>query len=336
MNITITPRLTHNKKNFYTIEWGKKAGQRIATGIFSYVNPENQIQEQHNKEALDILEIKKSKLILEWQAVGTGSQPCHKYKNNFLEFYEEYVKKNKGDGNRHLECSLIHFKKFVKNKYISPLDITEDCCERFRKYLLDHLNGETPANYFTRFKKVLKSATRQGYFKINPTQDISAKANKNKRRKNNLEADEYIQLLRTPCLNEEVSEAFILCCYTGLRWCDVRALDWGYVRSDSIVFNIVQEKTFVEHFITLHPIAKAILDKRNAQAEANKKSRFIFDLPTADGANKALGLWCKNAGIKKHITWNCARSSFSILLQDERVDAAHCCFNVRAYFFKVC
>ncbi len=113
MNITITPRLTHNKKNFYTLEWGKKASQRIATGIFSYVNPENQIQEQHNKEALDILEIKKSKLILE---------PCHKYKNNFLEFYEEYVKNNKGDGNRHLECSLIHFKKFVKNKYISPLD----------------------------------------------------------------------------------------------------------------------------------------------------------------------------------------------------------------------
>ncbi len=172
---------------------------------------------------------------------------------------------------------------------------------------MDHLNGETPANYFTRFKKVLKSATRQGYFKINPTQDISAKANKNKQRKNNLEADEYIQLLRTPCLNEEVSEAFILCCYTGLRWCDVRALEWGYVRSDSIVFSIVQKKTFVEHFITLHPIAKAILDKRNARAEANKKSRFIFDLPTADGANKALGLWCKNAGIKKHITWNCAR-----------------------------
>lgn len=261
-------------------------------------------------------------MVLEWQTIGTGIQSPHKYKSNFLEVYDEYVKNNKQDGNRHLECSFKHFKKFIKSKQVSPLDITEDYCERFRKYLLDHLNGETPANYFSRFKKVLKSATGQGYFKINPAQDISSKANKNKRRKNNLEADEYIQLLRTPSLNEEVREAFIFCCYTGLRWCDVKRLEWSCIRSDSIVLNIVQKKTAIEHFITLHPIAKAILQKRFARYSSNKNSALIFCLPTADGANKVLGLWCENAQIKKHITWNCARLSFSILLQDEQVDSA--------------
>jgi len=39
-------------------------------------------------------------------------------------------------------------------------------------------------------------------------------------------------------------------------------------------------------------------------------------------ANKDLRLLCKNAQIKKHITWNCARLSFSILLQDQKVDKA--------------
>ena len=48
----------------------------------------------------------------------------------------------------------------------------------------------------------------------------------------------------------------------------------------------------------------------------------VFKLPSADGSNKSLGQWCENAGIKKHITWHCARLSFSILLQDQNVGAA--------------
>jgi integrase len=32
--------------------------------------------------------------------------------------------------------------------------------------------------------------------------------------------------------------------------------------------------------------------------------------------------WCRNAKIENHITWHCARLSFSILLQDENADAA--------------
>lgn len=49
---------------------------------------------------------------------------------------------------------------------------------------------------------------------------------------------------------------------------------------------------------------------------------MVFDLPTANGANKALGEWTKAAGIEKKFTWSCARLSFPILLQDENVDLA--------------
>ena len=48
----------------------------------------------------------------------------------------------------------------------------------------------------------------------------------------------------------------------------------------------------------------------------------MFDLPTANGANKVLGEWIKRAGIEKDITWSCARLSYSILLQDTNVDSA--------------
>jgi integrase len=39
-------------------------------------------------------------------------------------------------------------------------------------------------------------------------------------------------------------------------------------------------------------------------------------------ALRTLDTWCKDAGIQKHITWQSARLSFSILLQDANVDDA--------------
>lgn len=114
-------------------------------------------------------------------------------------------------------------------------------------------------------------------------------------------------------------DAFIFCCYTGLRWCDIQAFTTDFIKNE---FTIVQIKTGVEHYISLHSIAKSILDKRILRQDLSKRRKLLFKLPTANSANKLLKEWCCHAGIQKHITWNCARLSFSILLQDARVDAA--------------
>ena len=48
MNINVTQRLSRNKqKIYYNLEWGKSAGQRMSTGIFTYVKPKDQIQKNH-------------------------------------------------------------------------------------------------------------------------------------------------------------------------------------------------------------------------------------------------------------------------------------------------
>jgi len=107
-----------------------------------------------------------------------------------------------------------------------------------------------------------------------------------------------------------------------MRWCDIKLLGWRHIGKDGNTAVIVQEKTKGEHFITLHSIAKSILDKRKAKEFSSPNAGHIFHLPTADGANKLLGQWCESAGIKKHITCNCARLSFSVLLQDANVNAA--------------
>jgi hypothetical protein len=88
MSIIIAQNPSANKeKIWYSFQWGKEKGQRIAMGIFTCAKPKNQTEKNHNKEALAILETKKSQLIPEGQSVGPGYIPSHKIvvsKYNFL------------------------------------------------------------------------------------------------------------------------------------------------------------------------------------------------------------------------------------------------------------
>ncbi len=285
----------------------------MSTGVFTYVKPKDQVQRNHNKEAMTILEMKRSQMILDHQAISSGYLPQHKIKNNFLDYYADFVKQNSYKGNRHLIQSLGSFKSFIGKNYISAIEINENLCERFRSYLLSNLNGETPANYFSRFKRVLEAACKDGYFKISPAHGLACKAKSNKKVKEILEADEYRKLMNTPCANYEVKKAFVFSLYTGFRWVDVKPLTWENIKTTGVV-NIIQKKTGEMLDLPLHPIALEILGER--------KTGLVFKLPTADGANGLLAKWCDAAGLGKHITWHCARHSFSVLLQDKGTDIA--------------
>jgi hypothetical protein len=148
MITNVTPRTSKDgSKIFYTLEWGKSSGERKASGIFTYTKPKDQLQRNHNKEAMVVVEKKQSQLIIEQLSVGTTHIPFHKFKTNFLGYYEEYVKNNRRAGNRHMEGSFRLFKEFLRKEFLAPVDLTENLCFRFRKFLLDRYTGDTPANY---------------------------------------------------------------------------------------------------------------------------------------------------------------------------------------------
>ena len=320
MNI-VKRKTRKGDKAYFSIEYGRDTGERMATGIFIYTRPKDQLEKKHNKEALVLVATKKSELLLEQQAIGTGFIPSHKFKANFLDYYDDFVKNNARDGNRHLKNSRTQFELFLKKNFIAPVDITEELCKRFRKHLLSKFTGATPANYFYNFKQVLRAATKDNYWRSNPVEGVQSRMNPSKKMKENLEADEYIKLLFTPCLNEAVKEGFIFSCYTGLRYVDAKAFQWKDQKEKQLTTHIIQRKTGHPVVLTLHPIAQAILNKRRKLCTPEPTKR-VFQLPTNDGCNKVLQQWVKSAGIDKYITWSCARLSFSILLQDKKVDLA--------------
>lgn len=325
MNILERLSKKGDKITFY-YDYGRGPGQRPSSGIYIYTRPKDQVQKNHNKQALALLETKKSQLVIEQQAIGSAFIPAHKFKTNFLEYFDEYVQLHSRKGNRHLGNSFNQFKLFINCNFIAPIDITENLCKRFRQFLLDKFSGETPGNYYARFKWVVNAAEGDGYFLKNPTKNVHSKSNPSKTIKSNLEVDEYLVLLITPCFNEDLKAAFIFCCYTGLRWVDVLKLKWSDIKGEILTTKIVQAKTGERITLTLHPIARKILERQRLKAANRRNPDAVFLLPTADGANKALAQWVKSAGIDKHITWSCARLSFSILLQDKNVDDATVAF----------
>lgn len=148
MNILERLNKSGDRITFY-YDFGRGAGQRPSTGIFIYTKPKTQIERNHNKEALALLETKKSQLILEQQSIGSAFIPTHKFKANFLDYYQEYVRNHKLDDNRHLPCSLQKFRKFIEKDFIAPIEITEDLCKRFRK----SINVGQPAKCQKRYCK---------------------------------------------------------------------------------------------------------------------------------------------------------------------------------------
>jgi hypothetical protein len=115
MSIEISTKVTRNgQKIWYTYEWGKGPGERKAAGVFTYKKPKDQIQKNHNKEAVALLETKKSQMVIDQQSIGTPFIPKHRFKETFLDYYANFVEENKRPGNRHLQGSLNQFKLFIK------------------------------------------------------------------------------------------------------------------------------------------------------------------------------------------------------------------------------
>ena len=265
---------------------------------------------------------------------------------NFLDFFKEWVAKNAREGNRHAQGCLSIFIEFAKKEFrdlmiknpdgelnLPALRITDEVCLRFRQYLTDdvrvrtktgevqikpRLTGDTPMNYYSRFRKMMESATKGGYFSKNPVEDIVAKKGRENKLKEILTPDEFDILVKTVCANPYISQAFLFCMLTGIRGESVRALEWGDIYEAEQYMSVIQGKTGNKVEVPLLPQAIAFLPRKRGE-----KHEKVFNLPTtAEGCNKMLKKWIKDAGIDKEITWHCARHSVGSLLKKKGVSIA--------------
>jgi len=226
-------------------------------------------------------------------------------------FVNGYTKKDK----RNVQGALNRFCDFLietKKQGLTFGNLTALIIEDFIDYLEANSTGEGASSYYSRFKKMVKQAYRKRLLIENVLDMVERKVKGKAKKKDILTLAELKTLAKTPTESSEVKRAFLFTCVTGLRWCDIKELNWTSINLSNKQMNVTQSKTGENVSTPLNDTAIKLL------GEVGKGP--VFNLPTANGANKTLKAWVSRAKIEKQITWHNGRHSFGTNLIYNDVD----------------
>lgn len=195
-------------------------------------------------------------------------------------------------------------------------DITYTFLKDFEVYLREKGNGiNTVAKHLRQLRTLVNEAINQGYIHADAYPFRKFKIKQEKGRHEFLTPDELRKLENLEIKDRKlrhVLDAFLFCCYVGLRYSDFCQLTpANFIRVNGkrwLHFKSI--KTGIELRLPLHLLfegkALAILDKYNIAEFAS--------LGSNSEVNKALSVIAGMARIKKHITYHTARHTCATLL----------------------
>lgn len=112
----------------------------------------------------------------------------------------------------------------------------------------------------------------------------------------------------------EVLDAFLFSCYSGLRYSDIGRLTKQHIvilnRKRWIVIRMQKTDTDIRVPVHLMFEGKGL----TLLKEIRRSRGIVFRLPSSQNANRELKRLCKKLGIKKHITFHSARHTCASLL----------------------
>ena len=265
------------------------------------------------KEKKELADKIRAKRQLELDNYQHGFIPKHRRRTNFNDYYNAFLSEYKKSDKRIFKYSYEKFSEYTQFRRIDANQINRKLLEGFKDFLESKqsgLTGETPYDYFSRFKRVIKKAFREGIIDQNTfleISELSISRTNNHLKKQILTIEELRQLKNTPCGNEEVKRAFIFACFTGLGEAEIRKLTWSRIlKEDKIA--IFREKSGEQIINDLPKAAIELLGKRGGSNE------LVFNLPSNVAIHKNLKNWVTKAGIEKKISFYCGRHTFAVQL----------------------
>lgn len=294
--------------------------------IYLIDKPRNASERFHNDEALRIADgIKRERNEQLLKSKSTEAMVVDDFYDYYQKYIDDYTKKDCD----HIERALRDFKNFLgsSSKYrslarkIRPDQIKKPVLEGFAEYIMGMYEGSGPHTLWARFKKVLKHAYEDGVFDRPPYLGVKVPCGVSKV-KDVLTLEEIKLLASTHYAgeNQRVREAFIFCCCTGLRFCDVVALNWSCLKDDKIIFQQQKVAHSSSHSVVALDLTEYLSVLIGNRPANTRDTDAIFRLPTHTTCLSKLRDWCAAAGINKHITWHCARHSFGTNLAASDTD----------------
>jgi len=308
-------KLSGGRKSYYLDIWHGEKRYYEFLKIYT-VKATNPIDKDQNEKSRELAQSIRAKRELDLQANDHDIIPQFRKNIDFVAYYDDYLLHYNNKDVRLVTGSLKYFKLFLKDqelKTIAAKNLNEQFCRDFKNFLESKLNGETPYDYFKKFKGVIRLAYKGKIIAENFTDGISP-VKTGGLKKEVLDFQEIQKLAKGICGNEQVKRAFLFCLNTGLRYCDVKELTWSNINGYELRFTQAKTKgksKTAEVNNYLNNTALTMIGK------PGKPDEKIFKLPSHTSCNKDLKVWVKKSKIKKHITWHCSRHSLAVNLLDK-------------------
>jgi site-specific recombinase XerD len=264
--------------------------------------------------------IKANKIIFEYSLANknlTLSDFTRLYKRkdfdsgSFYDFIEYQTKKQKGIFSK--DTIRTHENHLVKLQKFKPIlnfdDINIDLIESYKKYMIVELdnNSNTVSNCLAFLKAQINKAIKEGHLKENPFINLPIQSIKGDRNFLSLNEIKVLEELDPSKLNKPqktVLKYFLFACYTGLRYQDIKNLRFKDL--DNNMITIIMNKTKLQVKIPIIEKAKNLIEFKEPEFQ-------VFKIFANQVTNRYLKEIMSIAGIKKRISFHCARHTFATI-----------------------
>lgn len=283
------------------------------------------IEKFQRDEALRLASVERAKREIEYQAGQIGVTSSVTLDRSFL----EYMSRIGGNLSKSTDVTYKRVAEYIASYAggdVKFRDISKPFLLKFVE-ALSRVNGfggvkltaSTQALYLSKLKRALKLAHKSDLLSKDYSIYIDMPRAKHK-------GKEWLTLSEIRRLEEAtegdssvVRRGFFFSCFTGLRYSDVQALRWENVHTAEdgrMWVNIVVQKTQRPLSIPLMQEAVRWMGER----PENGRSKVFPYFPTTTRVNQWIKSSASLAGIKKSLSFHCARHTFGMYLANKGVN----------------
>ncbi len=300
--------------------------------ILPYPNADP-VKLKENNLLLDKFSIKAKKIIFDHE-ITDQSLTADEFKKEFFakgdiktSFYDFALNDiNEGKQSKKYSSETIRSYKSYLSKlkyYRSSLTFNEisiDFIKGYQSYMVNSLDNmqNTRHKSLSFIKTMLDRAVIAGIVKENVFKKNKFKLERNDGNREYLTENELNRLIQVfynvPIMRSHynVLKYFLFCCYSGLRYQDVRLL---MHKNLTVQLHGQKEKTIVR--IKMHKVPKQVEIPLPPDAldliEHGEKNMTVFRVVSDQKTNEYLREVIKMCGIDKHITFHCSRHTYATL-----------------------
>ena len=279
------------------------AGKRVREFLKLYLVPiKSPADKIKNAETIRLATEIKNKRIRELDSGELNVEVPKKVENILaIDYLRKKIRgirvKNSRDNNENM---VKHLEAF--NKHATLAEINRD----FYKKFIDNLLSKMSINSARLMAVLLKARLHDAYIDgmIASMPDLYGITPKKESTNIDFLTLDELKAMASTGAPEDIKNPFLFCCFTGLRFSDVKALRWENIENGVIILRMKKTKEIVR--VPLSDNAKRFLPE-------TKEKGLVFQIGPLNTLTRGLKVWAKEAGVNKNLHFHVSRHTFGTL-----------------------